>query len=163
MDFKDILEQWESSPEGKTAAGKDRFSRLIEEKDDGLRQLDHPEKRGVYRTGKASLGVVKSMRPQAELDLHGVTAAEAISMVESFLRDSVRDNLVKVRIVHGRGLHSPEGKAVLKEVVVDVLESSPYVRSFGNPPPAEGGSGAVWVVLQRGKSESGTRGGYRSR
>jgi DNA-nicking Smr family endonuclease len=36
-------------------------------------------------------------------------------------------------------------------VVQDVLKQSPLVRSYGNPPPAEGGTGAVWVILQRGR------------
>ena len=73
-------------------------------------------------------------------------------MVNDFLSESVGKHLQKVRIVHGRGLHSPDGKAVLKDIVVELMEKSPYVRAYGNPSPAEGGTGAVWIILQRGKS-----------
>jgi DNA-nicking Smr family endonuclease len=151
MDFKEILEQWESTPDGKKAADDSRFSHMVREKEEGLKQSSHRSKAGSYRTGRASLGQLKSMRPQAELDLHGVTGNEARVLVNNFLSESVGNHLQKVRIVHGRGLHSPDGKAVLKDVVVAVLASSPYVRAYGNPPPAEGGTGAVWVILQRGK------------
>lgn len=149
MDFKEILERWEaSSGEGK-AAGNSRLSRMIKEKDAGLHESETRTSNG-YRTGRASLGRLKAMRPEAELDLHGVTGSEARSLVEAFLRAAVDKRMMKVRIVHGRGLHSSDGKAVLKEVVREVLERSPLVRAHGNPPPAEGGSGAVWVILQRG-------------
>lgn len=144
MDFEDILAQWESTPEGKRAAKDSRLSRMQQES--GKTNRSHG-----YRTGKASLGVLKSMRPQAELDLHGVTGNEARELVSLFLKQSVKQQLQKVRIVHGRGLHSPDGKAVLRDVVQDVLKQSPLVRSYGNPPPAEGGTGAVWVILQRGR------------
>ncbi|MEA5030556.1 MAG: Smr/MutS family protein [Sphaerochaeta sp.] len=153
MDFKDILEQWESTPDGKKAADDSRFSHMVREKEEGLKQSGHRDRTGSYRTGRASLGPLKSMRPQAELDLHGVTGNEARVLVNDFLSESVGNHLQKVRIVHGRGLHSPDGKAVLKDVVAEVLESSPYVRAYGNPPPGEGGTGAVWIILQRGKTE----------
>lgn len=147
MDFKDILEQWESTAEGKKAAERGRFSRMISEKE----RTTESRKHSGYRTGKASLGTLKSMRAQAELDLHGVTGLEARTLVLEFLASSVDRRLKKVRIVHGRGLHSREGRAVLRDVVEDVLKNSPLVRTYGNPPPAEGGTGAVWVVLQRGR------------
>ncbi|MDD2296233.1 MAG: Smr/MutS family protein [Sphaerochaetaceae bacterium] len=151
MDFKDILEQWESSSEGQKAAGNGRFSHILQEKEEGLHQPKAHKDRGGYRTGKASMGRLKSMRPQAELDLHGFTGEESRLMVHDFLKESVTKRLQKVRIVHGRGLHSVDGKAVIRDVVVEELQNSPYVRAYGNPPPVEGGSGAVWVILQRGK------------
>ncbi|MFA7643570.1 MAG: Smr/MutS family protein [Sphaerochaetaceae bacterium] len=149
MDFQDILEQWEKSQEGRKAADDSRFSHIMREKDAGLHQSEHRKGSG-YKTGKASLGPLKSMRAQDELDLHGHTGAEAKELVSAFLAESVTKRLQKVRIVHGRGLHSPDGKAVLKDVVDEVLRSSPYVRAYGKTPPSEGGSGAVWVILQRG-------------
>ena len=151
MDFKDILEQWESTPEGRKAATEGRFSRMLREKEENLIDTEKLKVHNGYKTGKASLGVLKSMRPQAELDLHGVTGNEARLMVEQFLSDSVAKRLQKVRIVHGRGLHSREGQAVLPELVAEMVKKSPLVRAYGNPPPAEGGSGAIWVILQRGR------------
>ena len=151
MDFKDIFEQWESSCEGKKAAENGRFSRILKEKEAGLHREEGHKPRGGYRTGRASVGRLKTMRPQAKIDLHGFTGEEARLMVADFLQASVNRCLQKVQIVHGRGLHSPDGKAIVKDAVLEVLQNSPYVRLYGNSPPAEGGSGAVWVILQRGK------------
>jgi DNA-nicking Smr family endonuclease len=55
-----------------------------------------------------------------------------------------------VRIVHGRGLHSRDGVGVLKKLVIDELKKSKYVRGYGNAPPEQGGSGATYIILQRG-------------
>jgi DNA-nicking Smr family endonuclease len=151
MDFKDILEQWEATPEGKKAAEDSRFSRMMKEKEASLRQGELTPGRFGYGTGKASLGTLKSKKPQAELDLHGITGDEARKLVSEFLQDSVSKRLQKVRIVHGRGLHSREGRSVLRDVVEELLKNSPLVRAYGNPPPAEGGTGAVWIILQRGR------------
>ena len=152
MDFKDILEQWESTPEGSEAARKSRLSRMIQEREEGVRSSSNLRaKSGGYRTGRASLGALKNRRAQSELDLHGVSGNEARQLVREFLSESVSRRLEKVRIVHGRGLHSPEGRAVLRTVVEEELKASPLVRAYGTPPPAEGGTGAVWVILQRGR------------
>ena len=151
MNFKDILEQWESTPEGRKAAAESRFSRMLREKEANLIESQRVKTYHGYKTGKASLGVLKSMKPQAELDLHGVTGDVARHLVEQFLTESVAKRLQKVRIVHGRGLHSKEGQAVLPELVAEIVKKSPLVRAYGNPPPAEGGSGAIWVILQRGR------------
>ncbi|MGI6433056.1 MAG: Smr/MutS family protein [Sphaerochaetaceae bacterium] len=139
MGFGKILEQWESSEEGKKAAKKSRLSSVKEK-----------AKPPSYPTGKAQLGALKRMKAQAELDLHGFTASEAQTEVADFLASAAAKRLLKVRIVHGRGLHSKDGKGVLRDVVESVLKESPHVRTWATPPPREGGDGAVWVVLKRG-------------
>lgn len=55
-------------------------------------------------------------RPEAELDLHGLTADAAEKKAESFLRNSRDKGLHTVRIITGKGLHSPQGRAVLPDV-----------------------------------------------
>lgn len=135
MDFKDILAQWEEMPEGRKES---RLSRMIREKD------TEPVLPGRQR--KTNL---ESMKPQDQLDLHGITAEEAKLLVERFLEDSVHNQLRKVAIIHGRGLHSPDGKAVLRHVVIETLKVSPYVLEYKNPPLPEGGTGVTWVLLRR--------------
>jgi DNA-nicking Smr family endonuclease len=157
MDFKDILEQWESSPEGQKAVEEGRFSHVLKEKEEGFHEKAHPGVRADFPTGRAALGYFKNLETQESLDLHGRTSDEAQRLVEEFLKESYRQRLVKVRIVHGRGLHSPDGRAVLKDVVMRILKRSPLVRATGVASPSEGGSGAVWVILQRGKSEPVSR------
>ena len=84
---------------------------------------------------------------QRRLDLHGMTAAEAGREVESFLRNSRKQGLRKVLIIHGKGYHS-KGKPVLKNEVLRILERSPFAGEFGAADRKDGGSGAVWVLLK---------------
>ena len=39
-----------------------------------------------------------------EIDLHGNTVDEAIPIVEKFLRECYRDNVRRIRIIHGKGI-----------------------------------------------------------
>jgi len=54
--------------------------------------------------------------PQDELDLHGKTATEAEREIRLFILRAKRLSMRLVRIVTGKGLHSEEGRSVLKEV-----------------------------------------------
>ena len=85
--------------------------------------------------------------PTARLDLHGETSADAIEKVEVFLAASRRTHRV-VCIVHGRGLHSP-GRAVLKTDVRQHLGRHAAVLAWVDAPRADGGEGAVYVLLRR--------------
>jgi hypothetical protein len=58
--------------------------------------------------------------PQAQLDLHGDTAAKARQRAEMFIRSARAESLLTLRIIVGKGLHS-EGEAVLPHVIEDLL------------------------------------------
>ncbi len=58
--------------------------------------------------------------PQAELDLHGLKAKEAIAAADFFLQEARRRKLTTVRIITGKGIHS-QGEAVLRDVIDDKL------------------------------------------
>ncbi len=58
--------------------------------------------------------------PEAEIDLHGCTARQAQLKVESFVLASRKQGLHTVRIITGKGLHSP-GEAVLPPLVEERL------------------------------------------
>jgi len=82
-------------------------------------------------------------------DLHGMTAAAACASVKQFL-DSSRHNRHRcVCIVHGRGLRSPGGVAVLKARVREYLRSHRAVLAYADAPRSDGGAGAVYVLLRR--------------
>ena len=53
--------------------------------------------------------------PQAEIDLHGCTAVEAVKKTETFIRNARLRGIRTVRIIVGKGLHS-SGQAVLPDV-----------------------------------------------
>ena len=86
---------------------------------------------------------------QHELDLHHADAAQAEAMLRRFLRESVQAGLACVRIVHGKGLHSDSGVPVLKNLVDRVLRQRADVLAFHSAPPAQGGHGAVLVLLSK--------------
>jgi DNA-nicking Smr family endonuclease len=84
----------------------------------------------------------------AELDLHGFTIAAARRELVSFLNACARSGLRCVRIVHGKGLRSATGEGVLKGMVASWLAQRPDVLAFHEAAAAEGGSGAVVVLLR---------------
>lgn len=84
----------------------------------------------------------------AELDLHGFTVAAARRELVSFLNACARSGFRRVRIVHGKGLRSAMGEGVLKGMVASWLAQRPDVLAFREAAAAEGGSGAVVVLLR---------------
>lgn len=90
---------------------------------------------------------------QEELDLHGLTAAQAQSLLREFLSDARRHGLGCVRIVHGKGRGADEldasGAPILKNLVDRMLRHRGDVLAFHSAPPAQGGTGAVVVLLAR--------------
>jgi DNA-nicking Smr family endonuclease len=81
-------------------------------------------------------------------DLHGDTAAESCASVRRFLENSRHRRYRCVCIVHGRGLHSTGGAAVVKARVRDLLRTHPSVLAFADAPRSDGGAGAVYVLLR---------------
>lgn len=86
---------------------------------------------------------------QDELDLHGATAAQAEAMLRRFLIEALAHEHGCVRIVHGKGLQSETGLPVLKNLVDRMLRQRSDVLAFHSAPPAQGGTGAVIVLLAR--------------
>ena len=89
---------------------------------------------------------------QGRLDLHGLSRVEAKSQVERFVMDARRSGKRCVLLVHGRGLHSDDQIAVLKEGVQQWLSRGRLARevlAFCSALPKDGGAGAVYVLLRR--------------
>lgn len=89
---------------------------------------------------------------QAHLDLHGLVKKEAHVEVEAFLDDARKRGLRCVLIVHGRGLHSKDSVPVLKERLRVWLSRGRIARgvlAFATAKPADGGAGAVYVLLRK--------------
>lgn len=85
---------------------------------------------------------------QGHLDLHGHTAAEARLLTAEFLARCRRDGLRCVRIVHGKGLRSPNREPVLKRKLSGWLAQRDEVLAYCQAPLADGGGGAVLVLLR---------------
>jgi DNA-nicking Smr family endonuclease len=84
---------------------------------------------------------------QAQLDLHGLRSDEARERLVAFIRESSRHGIRCVRIVHGKGLGSPGKTPVLKNKVHGWLVQKKEVLAFVQAKPADGGAGAVVVLL----------------
>jgi DNA-nicking Smr family endonuclease len=91
---------------------------------------------------------------QAHLDLHGQDVMEARCSVEKFIKDCIRSAFGCVRIVHGRGHHSLNGRSVLKEHVQKWLTTRRmrrYIVAFTSARSCDGGGGALYVLLRTSK------------
>ena len=89
---------------------------------------------------------------QGHVDLHGLTRDEAKRSVDAFLRASRNAGKRCVLVVHGRGLHSKDQLPVLKEALRTWLSTARFARhvlAFATARPADGGAGAVYVLLRR--------------
>ena len=85
---------------------------------------------------------------QKQIDLHGYRSDEAREALSAFIRDAHRNGIRCVRVVHGKGLGSPGKAPVLKEKVHKWLVQKSEVVAFVQAQPAQGGAGALVVLLQ---------------
>jgi DNA-nicking Smr family endonuclease len=86
---------------------------------------------------------------QAEIDLHGMTLDEARPRLADFIDFSVSQGKYCVRVVHGKGLGSGERGPVLKNAVNRWLRRWDSVLAFVSTRQVDGGTGAIYVLLQR--------------
>lgn len=92
---------------------------------------------------------------QDELDLHGLTVAEARPLLVEFLNHCLRNGLRCVRIIHGKGLRSKNREPVLKRKVAHWLMQRDEILAYCQARRAEGGGGAVVVLLKGGARKTG--------
>lgn len=87
-------------------------------------------------------------RIAAEADLHGLNERQAGDAIREFLAEARRAGWQCVRIIHGKGLRSGPGGPVLKAKTASVLRRRDDVLAFASARPADGGTGAVLVLLR---------------
>ncbi|MDH3747239.1 MAG: Smr/MutS family protein [Gammaproteobacteria bacterium] len=85
---------------------------------------------------------------QAEIDLHGMTVLEAKPRLAEFIEECARSGHRCVRVVHGKGLGSGQRGPVLKASVNRWLRRWDHVLAFVSTRQVDGGTGAVYVLLQ---------------
>ncbi|MBO9649022.1 MAG: Smr/MutS family protein [Variovorax sp.] len=84
---------------------------------------------------------------QRQIDLHGMRSDEAREALGAFIREAYKQGLRCVRVVHGKGLGSPGRQPVLKAKVQRWLIQKNETLAFVQAKPAEGGAGALVVLL----------------
>jgi DNA-nicking Smr family endonuclease len=83
----------------------------------------------------------------AELDLHNMTTEKAQTVLLEFIEEALTESLVSVRVIHGKGLRSTNGPRI-KLMTRQLLRDHPGVLAYTNCKPADGGDGAVHVLLK---------------
>lgn len=106
-----------------------------------------------FRRPEIGLDVVRKLRRggwavQAQIDLHGLRRDAARVQLNAFIREAATEGLRCVRVVHGKGLGSPGREPVLKARVRSWLVQKNEVLAFVQARPAEGGAGALVVLLK---------------
>lgn len=112
----------------------------------------HAEDTLSYTAFGLQKNVLKKMRRghyglDAELDLHGLTSAEAKRELVKFLHFCEQDGCRCVRIIHGKGYRSENNLPVLKNDLNFWLRLHQEVQAFCSASQKEGGAGAVLVLL----------------
>lgn len=104
---------------------------------------------GVNRAQLAELKRGR-IRPEGTLDLHGRTGAEVGPLLERFLVESGRFRRRCVLIIHGRGLHSEDGRAVVRDATIHALLGplSGLIHCLATAAPPDGGPGATYVMVK---------------
>ncbi len=138
------------------------LSRLRDEREVMLESLTDPSywdeavetgEELVYVRDGISRQVLRKLRKgewrvQAELDLHGLSRADAKIELVEFLHECFRRGARCVRIIHGKGLGSPNREPVLKRAVRHWLAQREEVLAYVQARPADGGGGAAIVLLK---------------
>jgi DNA-nicking Smr family endonuclease len=142
------------APDARSRA-RDDAAVLVESVSDEIdveRLLDTDDELSYRRAG-IGLDVLRKLRRgewviQSEIDLHGLRVDEARAALGSFLREVVKRGTRCVRVVHGKGLGSKDRTPVLKNKVRGWLMQRDEVIAFCQARGAEGGAGALVVLLR---------------
>ncbi|HPH15438.1 MAG TPA: Smr/MutS family protein [Burkholderiaceae bacterium] len=89
---------------------------------------------------------------QRQLDLHGLRSDDAREALGAFIREAHKQGIRCLRVVHGKGLGSPGKAPVLKNKVHSWLVQKNEVLAFVQAKPADGGAGALVVLLTPGQA-----------
>jgi DNA-nicking Smr family endonuclease len=106
----------------------------------------------VFRRAGIQASVLRKLRRgdyrvQGEIDLHGLTVAEAKQALREFLAQALLRQWRCVRIIHGKGLRSGHRGPVLKGMVGAILRKVGPVLAYVSARQVDGGTGAVYVLL----------------
>jgi DNA-nicking Smr family endonuclease len=115
-------------------------------------RLDSGEEDAFLRPG-LSRRVLTDLRrgrwtPQDKVDLHGFNRDEARAALSHFLATALTQGKRCIRVIHGKGLGSPGGVSILKQLSRSWLAQREEILAFCQANPHEGGAGALLVLLR---------------
>jgi DNA-nicking Smr family endonuclease len=141
MDFGDILKKWErgqNSGSGKSEIDNHLREKTLIDKDENSHKMNS---QGVNRRR------LLNIKPDAIIDIHGLNGETAWLELDRFFENAKKSGYEKVRVIHGKGNHSP-GESVLGRTVRQFIEQCSFAGESGFEKSTNGGSGATWVLLK---------------
>ena len=103
--------------------------------------IETPKQNNAQVSINNKRGMSKALNIQPEINVLGMTVAEATSLVDRYLDDAMMAHLHKVRIIHGKGT------GALRKGIHDYLRKQSYVKSFRLGEYGEGEAGVTIVEL----------------
>ena len=109
-----------------------------------LELIDEPVVTGpnLQKTSSGKIKMSKGMNVATEINLIGMTTAEAIPALDKYLDDAYLAHLASVRVVHGRGT------GALKNAVHSHLKRLKYVKEYRLGSFGEGDTGVTIVTFK---------------
>lgn len=140
-DFGKILDKWDNrqTRSKRPSASQDMTSWIDRYPPE---YQDHEHEQTPTHTRRRN---PEKMKVEASLDLHGHRLDEALAATDRFIEESLSQGHRKVVIVHGKG---ENGQGILRREIRTHLERNPMTGAMGYSRGAEGGRGALWVVLR---------------
>ncbi len=83
------------------------------------------------------------------IDLHGLRAHEVEPLLDRFLAESIGEGIEAFLLIHGKGHRSPVRGGVIPPIAIHWLRRQAAVMAFCEALPADGGRGALYVLLGR--------------
>lgn len=118
-------------------------------------RLEGGDEPSYLRTGLA-LSVLRDLRrgrwvAQDEIDLHGLNRDEARLALAEFIAAALHSGKRCIRVIHGKGLSSPQRTSVLRQLVRGWLMQRIEVLAYCQAKPQDGGEGALITLLRSAK------------
>ena len=110
---------------------------------------------------KDSTSVNKKKFQVRSIDLHGHTLDEANKVIENFIKQAFSDNISKLVVVTGKGIHSNNEKdpyvskdlSILKYSVPEFMRNNENLMNIINDIQSarieDGGEGAFYIILKK--------------
>jgi DNA-nicking Smr family endonuclease len=120
-------------------------------------RLEGGDEPSYLRTGLAH-SVLRDLRRgrwlvQNEIDLHGLNRDEARHALANFIAENLHYGKRCIRVVHGKGLSSPQKTSILRQLVRGWLTQRIEILAYCQAKPQDGGEGALIALLRADKKQ----------